>query len=174
MGRSKRHWDDNKWAQVVFSDESMFQSFGHHSSHRIRRFKYEKYSPICTRKLIGHGTQVHVWGCFSRNGVGILKRIQGNMILTVYQDMLTNEIDLIGICMVFPQRSFIFQHANPPCHRLASTVSFLEDHNICLLDWPANSPDTNPIENLWHIIKSKINNLGPLNAEEMWSEIQNI
>ena len=93
---------------------------------------------------------------------------------TVYQDILTNEIELIGKCLVFPQRSFIFQHDNAPCHRLASTVSFLEDHNICLIDWPANSPDANPIENLWHIIKSKINNLGPVNAKEMWPEIQNI
>ena len=111
-------------------------------------------------------------GCFSRNGVGILKRIQGNMNWTVYQDILTNEINLIGKYVVFPQRSFIFQNDNAPCHRPASTVSFLKDHNICLLDWPANSPDVNPIENLWHIIKSKINTLGPLNAEEMWSDYE--
>ena len=103
---------------------------------------------------------------------GILKRIRSNMNSTVYQDILTNEIDLIGKCLVFPQRSFIFQHDSAPCHQSVSTVSFLEDHNICLLDWPANSFDANPIENLWHIIK--INTLGPLNAEEMWSEIQNI
>jgi transposase len=172
--RSKRHWDNNKWAQVVFSDESMFQIFGQRSSHRIRRFNYERYSPICTRKVIGHGTQVHVWGCFSRYGVGILKRIRGNINSTVYQDVLINDIELIGKCLVFPERNFIFQHDNAPCHRSASTVSFLEDHNICLLDWPANSPDANPIENLWHIIKSKITTLGLLNAEELWSEIQNI
>jgi len=120
--------------KVVFSDESMFQSFGQRPSHRIRRFKYERYSPICTRKVIAHGTKVHVCGCFSRNGVGILKRIRGNMNSIVYQDILTNEIDLIGKCFLFPQRSFIFQPDNAPCHRSASTVSFLEDHNIYLLD----------------------------------------
>ena len=147
-------------AQVVFIDESMFQSFGQRSSHRIRRFKYERYSPICTRKVIGHDTQVHVWGCFSRNGVGNLKRIQGNMNSIVYQYILTNEIDLIGKCLVFPQQSFIFQHENGLCHRSASTVSFLEDYNICLLDWSANSSDANPIDNLWHIIQSKINTFG--------------
>ena len=137
--------------------------------------KIELYhSQICTRKVIGYGTQVHAWGCYSRNGVEILKRIRGNMNSTVYQDILTNEINLIDKCLVFPRRSFLFQHDNTPCHWSASTVSFLEDYNICLLDWPVNSPDANPIENLWHIIKSKINTLGPLNAEEMWSEIQNI
>ena len=53
-----------------------------------------------------------------------------------------------------------------------STVSFLKNHNICLLDWPENSPYANSIENLWHIIKSKINTLRPLNAEEMWSVLK--
>ena len=145
----------------------MFQSFGQRSSHQIRRFKFERYSTICTRKVIGHGTQVHVLRCFSRNGVGILKRIRGNMNSTVYQDILTNEIELIGKFLIFPQKSFIFQHDNASCHRSVSTVSFLEGHNICLLDWPENSPDANPTENLWHIIKNKINTLGLLNAEEM-------
>jgi len=67
---------------------------------------------------------------------------------TVYQDILTNEIDLIDKFLVFHRRSFIFQHDNAPYHRSASTVSFLEDHNICLIDWPANSTDDNSIENL--------------------------
>ena len=66
------------------------------------------------------------------------RRDRGNMNLTVYQDILTNEIDLIDKCLIFPHRCFFFHHYNAPCYRLASTVSFLEDHNICLLDWPAN------------------------------------
>jgi transposase len=172
--RSKLHWDTDKWAHVVFSDESMFRTFSHSSSNRIRRFDYERLSPICTKKVITHGTQVHVWGSFSRFGVGILKRIRGNINSTIYQDLLVNDIDQIGKCLVFPLQSFIFQHDNAPCHKSASTVSFLNDRNVAILDWPANSPDANPIENLWHIIKSKINTLGPLNADEMWKEIQNI
>ena len=85
------------------------------------------------------------------------------MNLTVYQDILTNEIDLIGKCLVFPQRSFTFQHDNAPCHQSASAVSFLENNNICLLDWPVNSPDRE-----FMAYNQKQNEyLGPLNAEEM-------
>ena len=100
------------------------------------------------------GFTILLWCAIKGDSTRILVRCpnRGNMNSTVYQDILTNEIDLIGKCLVFPQQSFIFQHDNAPCQRSASTVSFLEDHNICLLDWPANSSDAHPIENLWHII----------------------
>jgi len=58
--RSKLNWDSNKRAHVVFSDESMFRTFCQSSSNRIRRFDYERLSPICTKKVIAHGTQVNI------------------------------------------------------------------------------------------------------------------
>ena len=34
--------------------------------------------------------------------------------------------------------------------------TFFEEKNITILDWPGNSPDFNPIENLWAIINLRI------------------
>jgi len=34
--------------------------------------------------------------------------------------------------------------------------NFLSDNNIAVLKWPGNSPDLNPIENLWAIIKKEL------------------
>jgi len=172
--RSRQQWDINKWSHVVFSDESMFRTHNHCHSQRIRRFQNERFSPICTKKIIQHGAQVHVWGCFSRFGVGILKRIQGKLNSEAYQTKILNDMNLVGHCIVFPLRTFIMQHDNAPCHRSASTVSYLTEQHIEVLDWPANSPDANPIENLWHFIKMKLNDLGPMNSDKMWKEIQNI
>lgn len=36
--------------------------------------------------------------------------------------------------------------------------NWLHEAKIELLDWPGNSPDLNPIENLWHIIKVEVEN----------------
>jgi len=145
--------------------------FAHSPSQRIRRFQNERFSPIFTKKVIQHGAKVHVWGCFSRFVVGILKRIQGKLNSEAYQTKIVNDINIVGNCVVFPLRKFILQHDNAPCHRSASTLSFLTEIG---LDWPANSPDANQIENLWHFIKMKINDLGPMNSDQMWKEIQNI
>ncbi|KAF7685912.1 Transposable element Tc3 transposase [Cucumispora dikerogammari] len=44
---------------------------------------------------------------------------------------------------------------------------FFEHNNINLLDWTAQSPNMNPIENLWKLMKSKIFKVCPKNKNEL-------
>ncbi len=51
--------------------------------------------------------------------------------------------------------NFIFMQDNVPCHKTRKVISFLERKRIPTLDWAPQSPDFNPIENIWNIIKTR-------------------
>ncbi len=68
---------------------------------------------------------------------------------------------------LFKYADFIFQQDLARAHTAKSTKSWLNDHGVGALDWLENSPDLNPIENLWGIVKRKMRNKRPKNADEL-------
>jgi len=87
---------------------------------------------------------------------------------------IISDIEIMGQCLVFPANEFIFQHHLVPCHRSASTIAFLANKNVPVLNWPGDFSDANHIENLWHIMKAKLRDMGPLTSEKMWASIEDV
>ncbi len=98
---------------------------------------------------------------------------QGPSMHPVYQDILEHFV-LSSADQLFKDADFIFQKDLSPAHTAKSTKSWLNDHGVGVLDWPANSPDLNPIENLWGIVKRKIRNetkKWKATVKETWASI---
>ena len=57
---------------------------------------------------------------------------------------------------IFSRDTGIFQHDLAPCHTSKKVQTFFRKKQITVLDWPGDSPDLSPIENLWSIIKTKL------------------
>ncbi|EKV05087.1 Transposable element tc3 transposase, putative [Penicillium digitatum PHI26] len=55
----------------------------------------------------------------------------------------------------------IFQHDNAPTHTAYVVRDALREMNIEVMEWPPYSPDLNPIENLWALLKAEIYKLRP-------------
>ncbi len=74
---------------------------------------------------------------------------------SIYQEILEHFMLPSGD-KLYGDADFIFQQDLAPAHTTKGTKSWFNDHGVTVLDWPANSPDLNPIQNLWGIVKKKM------------------
>jgi hypothetical protein len=59
------------------------------------------------------------------------------------------------------------QQDNDPKHRSSKTERWLAVNVPLIMDWPSNTPDLNPIENMWNIMKHRIEKRKPTNINEL-------
>ena len=118
---------------------------------------------------------MNAWGAISMNGKVDLHLFVSNLTKEDYVKILKDnlkDIKQIG------GKSFVFQWDNDPRHKSKLALEFYEKNKIDQLDWPPYSPDLNPIEYIWGIIKQEVNkcNLSKiseviLKVKEVWSEL---
>jgi hypothetical protein len=70
----------------------------------------------------------------------------------------------------------IFQQDNAPCHTSKMTKDAFSEIELEVLDWPAQSPDLNPIEHFWGYVARELKSNTRIlqSKEELWDEIQKI
>ncbi len=141
----EKNWTVAQWSKVFFSDKSKFCiSFGNQGP-RVWRKGGEAHSPSYLKSSVKFPQSVMIWGAMSSAGVGPLCFFENQRHCTVHQELLEH---------------FLLQDL-APAHTAKSTKSWLNDHGVGVLDWPANSPDLNPTENIWDIVKRKMRNKRP-------------
>ncbi len=158
--KEKKNWTVAQWSSF-----QMRASFVFHLETKVLE---SGGSPSCLKSSVKFPQSVVIWGAMSSPGVGPLCFFfKTNVTAPVYQDILENFM-LLSADQLFKDADFILQQDLKPVHTAKSTKSCLNDHGVGVLDWPANSLDLNPIENLWDIIKRKIRNKRPKHANESW------
>ncbi len=90
---------------------------------------------------------VMIRAAMSSAGVGPLCFLKFTVNAAIYQEILVHFM-LPSADKLYGDAEFIFQQDLAPAHTAKSTKSGFNDHGVTVLDWPANSPDLNPIENL--------------------------
>lgn len=149
FARAHADWTWVDLSSVLWTDESRFTLFESDGRVYVRRRLHEEYKNCCivpTVKFGGGG--VTVWGAMSYRGTGLMKRIEGNLNSQGYIDILENyavpSAHLLGY-----GDNYFYMDDNAPCHRSKVVKDWMANNNLRSLIWPPQSPDLNPIENLW-------------------------
>ena len=105
-----------------------------------------------------------VCGCFAASGPGRLAIIERTINSKVYQDILQENVRADDLRL---KRGWVMQQDNDPKNTSKSTKECLKNKNICVFEWPSQSPDLNPIEMLWHDLKRGVQSNVLLNVVQV-------
>ncbi|GFX53362.1 transposable element Tcb2 transposase [Trichonephila clavipes] len=172
--REHRNWRDNEWGRVFFTDESRFSlssdshriliwrergSFNH-PSNIIEKDRYGGRGVLVSGSImLGSRTDLHIFDAGSVNGTRYC-----NEILLPYVRLFRGAMGL----------QFLFMDDNAPCHRTVAAKQLLESEDINRMDWPARSPDLNPIEHVWEFLGRRLaaRTLPPVTIRELRLALQ--
>ncbi|GBM43139.1 Transposable element Tcb1 transposase [Araneus ventricosus] len=155
------HWTPDQWRAVLFTDESRFSLQSDSRRYLIWREPGTRYYPsnILERDAYGRGS-VCVWGSISLGGRTDLHVFAlGTVNAQTYRD---NILD----AYVHPYAGeigddFLLQDDNARPHRARIVDDYLKQETIQRMEWPARSPDLNPIEHVWDALRTRLAALNP-------------
>ena len=185
--------------QVYFSDECHFHQNSRHTDWAIRN-KHERTCPDCMlKRRRSVASQFSVWAMvavgyksklvFFQETDIVEKKFKNGKVKQqpkVFGGSLTQERYVNEVLPIVRERkqflsrkgeSMIFQEDNDNSHGTRSyenraRYAKIEMDLDFIEDWSANSPDLNPIENVWRILKSRIKLHHSQSAEDVRHAIE--
>ncbi len=161
------------WNNILWTDETKINLYQSDGKRRVWRRKGTAHDPKHTTSSVKHGGgSVMAWACMAASGTGSLVFIDdvtadksSRMNSEVFRAILSahiqpNASELIG-------RRFTVQMDNDPKHTAKATKEFLKGKKWTVMQWPSQSPDLNPIEHAFHLLKTKLKGKCPKNKQEL-------
>jgi transposase len=173
----KRGWGMVDWTRIIWTDECSVEIGKSSRCIRVWRRAGERFKESCLAPTFKSGRQsLMVWSCIAYGRLGPL--------VLIPKDQRTG-VDYVNLVLSGPLWDFYSElyeergvvkvmEDGAPIHRAGITKTFRAQHHMEVLEHPAQSPDINPIEHAWKMLKVRVNDRPsrPKNLEELWDVLQ--
>ncbi len=153
--RQHQPWNLDMWRNVLFTDESRFCLRKLKSRVKVWRRRRECFADCCVNTVTAFGGgSILVWGGISLTSKTRLVIIEENVNAINYRDDILQPVAIPYLKSLGPNATLQDNNAHP--HRARIIGEFLHDAGVQRMEWPANSPDLNPMEHMWDQLGRKV------------------
>lgn len=164
------NWTHEQWTTVLFTDECRIALRAPDGRERVWRRRGERFLPITTTQTVSFdGGSIMVWGGISSDARTELVIVDNRLTAVRYIEEILQE-HVVPYSGFIGHDQFILMHDNARPHVANCVEEYLEEVGIQKLQWPARSPDLNPIEHIWDMLKRKIKSAS--NAPQTLNELR--
>ena len=128
------------------------------------------------KQIVKHGGRsLRLWSCMTTRGVGDLKRVDGRRnakdYITILHGDLYLSLERLGY---LNHGNVILQHDNAPILKAKIVCIWILEQPFTILECPAQSPDLNPVEHIWAILKYRLNSYPtpPIAILQLWERVE--
>jgi transposase len=175
--REHQTWGPADWRCVIWTDEASVEIGKSSRVNWVWRRPGERDLDKCLTPTFKSGRQsLMIWGCIaygkrgpliripkdSRKGSDYVRLVLGGPLWDFYKEIYEEK----GLATVMEDGA--------PVHTCKLAKEWRAAHQILAFPHPAQSPDLNPIENIWYALKIAINKrpVIPRNVDALWTAIQ--
>ena len=167
LNNANKH-GSRQWLTALFVDEAAIELAGA-PNHQNQGQWAEAREQVPILPKDKHPTKVSVFGGIAWSGRTRLVFIEKTLNGKGYADIMRTIIPEATRDIFKKRKWFIVQDA-VPLHFTADVMQVLSDAGVTVIpksEWPPNSPDLNPIENVWSILKSRVAERNPATKAEL-------